>query len=77
MDMGLISWQHSSVVTQASSEEDTDRSTVSTVTCMMRDDDHQKTCYTTSTSVLPKFVLWQEFHIVCNGLVRDVLHTFG
>ena len=40
--MGLISWQHSSVVTQATSEEDTDRSTVSTVTCMMRDNDHQK-----------------------------------
>lgn len=42
MDMGLISWQHSSVVTQATSEEDTDRSTVSTVICMTRDDDHQK-----------------------------------
>ena len=42
MDMGLISWQHSSVVTQATSEEDTDRSTVSTVTCMTRDNDHQK-----------------------------------
>ena len=42
MDMGLISWQHSSVVTQATSEEDTDRSTVSTVTCRTRDNDHQK-----------------------------------